>query len=1243
MKGGKKLFTFVTLAMLLLAGLPSVAQVPTGTISGTVLDPTNLPIAGAEITITNQATGSVFHAKTNDSGAFLVPSLMVGTYKIEVKATGFRTSVVSQVKLDAGTQNSVPPIKLELGEVTETVTVEAATSTVQTANAQIVDTVERKQIEALPLFNRSPLALLGLQAGVNQNARTVTVINGQRPSLSNVTMDGINIQDNFIRSNSLDFLPNLPLLGQVAEFTVTTSNSGAESGLGASQVNIVTPSGTNEWHAEGFWYHRNGVLAANSWFNNAAGTKRPFLLLNQAGGNVGGPIFKKKLFIYGWYELFRQRQQSSQNHTILTDPARTGVLTFIPTCTTACPVGVTAGQPQTFNVLAAHTSAAGPVVGPFPIDPLIVALLARVPTQSVINNFLAGDSTANQLLNTAGFSFNKAANRTRDNYGIKGDWDVTAKHSVSGTWAWNRDIVDRNDLDTTYNTVPIVTNNDVKRLVSGTWRWTPTSAFTNQLTAGFNLAPATFITARDFGSANVYTGFNFTNPDVTFRSQGRDTNTYTIQDNASWARGKHFIRFGYQSQFIRSVPFNDAGINAGFSIGLSAVNPNGLIAGNFAAQGGISAANLSTANSLLATLAGFLTSGSQTFNVTSKTSGYVPNATSTRKLRFDTHAFYAGDSWRLRSNLTFNYGVRWEYLGRFTNADGLFLLPVIPSGATAFQTLMSNATLDFAGGPTGRPLHNPDRNNFAPNISIAWDPFGEGKTSVRAGYSVHFVNDESIRSGDNAALGNAGLQTSVSVANLNVSMSGAVPTITAPAFFVPRTVANNNTANNGIPTTVFTVDPNLRAPYVQEWNLGVQHEVGWNTVIDVRYVGNKGTKLYRGIDFNQVEIFSNGFFDDFMRARSNGFIALNTPLTFPGCTSTTCATFNPAFNALLPGSQPLTVIPLVGGGGSLTSSGTRTAIQTGAVGDLAGIYHLNDGVVDGVQLVPNPTAGVADLVLNYSNSSYNAGVVEVRRRFTKGLGIQANYTFSKVLTDSDGTGQTKFDPFLDNNNPKRDRARATFDITHAFKANFVYELPVGRGHRLSSNNSVLDRVLTGWTIGSVFTWQSGNPISILSGRGTLNRSGRSGRNTAVSRLTASQLASFVGLYKVPGSVYVISPTVISQSGSTLGRGVGLDTLAPCNFTGFTGQVFCNPEPGQLGNIQTLAFNGPSLFAWDFSVYKQTSITESLKFEYRAEFFNILNHPVFFSGDQSINSSSFGKLSSVAVTSRRIQMTVRLIW
>jgi len=1239
----------VVLLLLGVAGLDAFAQVPTGTIAGTVKDSQGLSIPGATVTLTNEGTARTQTDKTSSRGAFQFTHLNVGIFRVEVSKASFKISVVNGIKLDASTEYSVPPITLEIGAVTDTVTIEADANLVRTAGAELTDTVERKQIEELPILDRNPMNLLELQAGVSQNHRTfVTVINGQRQSFSNVTLDGINIQDNYIRSESLDYTPNLLMLSQVGEFTTTTQNAGPEAGLGSSQVSVVTPSGTNNWHGEGFWYYRSHLLAANDWFNDANGIGKPNLLQNQAGGNVGGPIVKDKLFVFGAYELFRRRQQIPTNTTVLSSAARTGVFQWRADCPTSCPAGVTNGSLQSLNLLTLKSLS---------IDPFISGLLARV--SATINNPSIGDG-----LNTGGYSFNQRNNETRDNTSMRLDWNPAAHHSFSGTYAWNRDVLDRPGsglgLTDTYDAVPPNYNNDKENFLSAAWRWSPTPNFTNEVRFGFDLAPINFLSKQKFGAFTVSNTL-FNNPDQNSFPSSRNTHTWSWQDNASWSRGNHLLSFGMQVQRVTVFAQNYANSVPDLSLTPGSANTN-LGSADFGSPDDISSADVATANRLLTTLAGLIGSELQTFNVTSRTSGYVPGAPAAQNFRYNNWSLYVGDSWKFRRNLAFTYGLRWEYNSPFDERNGLIQFPVVPAGQTIQQTLLSNATLAYFGGNSGRPVYKKDLNNFAPNIGIAWDPFGDGKTSIRAGYSINYVNDELIGSPYNASLSNPGVSTqtgppSTSIPN-NTTLGNAL-VIPAPTMY--NTFLDNWENLYGFYTGNsygYAVDPKLRMPYVQQWNLSVQREIGWNTSLTVSYIGNKGTKLYRAIDLNQVVIKDNGFLQAFNAVRQNGFqsLAANPAGGFDPCYTpggSDCSSNNPSVayfnNNFLFGSLFQTA-----GYDKIIAQD----IQQGAVGDLADLYHsiANDAVDFGasVKLAPNEYVRAADLLGNYSSSSYNAGSVEIRRRFRQGLNFQGSYTFSKVFTDYSAdtlVGVQRFFPYLDNAQPGLERARANFDLTHAFKANFLYELPVGKGRLWAPSNRFLSQLLSGWTAASIFTWQSGAPFSILSGKGTLNRLSRSLlTNTVYTTSTPQQIAGQLGTYQSNGDVLLINPKFIGLDGS----GAPNDGLT---CTPLVSGGFCNPQPGMVGNLPRNAFNGPAFFNWDLGIMKVSAITESKKLEFRVEMFNVPNHPTFAVGDSAflvanpgaspsdmyINDPNFGVATSTTSTPRVIQMGLRFLF
>jgi len=1041
-----------TARVLLLLGMGALSvaasgQVPTGTILGTVKDAQGLAIPAASVTLTNQGTSRTQAGKTSSRGSYEFTHLNVGWYTVEVSKAGFKNRLATNIKLDASTEYSVPPIVLNVGAVSETVTVEAGTNIVQTAGAEITDTVEKQQIEELPLLGRNPLVLLSTQAGVTQNHRNrnsgadTTVINGQRQSFSNLTLDGINIQDNFVRSESLDYTPNFLFMSQVGEFTTTTQNGGPQAGMGSSQVSMVTPSGTNHWHGEGFWYYRTAAWSANDWFNDANGIAKPNLLLNQAGADIGGPLRKDKLFVYGAYELYRLRSQRATDTTVLTSAARSGVFQWRATCTTNCPAGVTPGSIQSLNVLTAKSVAA---------DPLIATLMAQVPT--TINNGSIGDG-----LNTGGYSYNQRADDSRDNASVHLDWNPASHHSFSGTYAWNRYFVDRPgatlSLPNTYSAVPVVYNKEDDDFVSAAWRWTPTSAFTNEVRFGFNLSPVNFFTNQKFRAFTIRNTL-FNNPDQNEFPSSRDANTWSWQDDASWSRGSHLLNFGTQLQRVTVSAQNSDNTIPDLNLDYTLSGNSPLVSSQF--NGGISDFDLATANKLLATLGGLVGSELQTFNVTSTTSGYVPGASLAQNFRYNTWSLYGGDSWRFRTNLTVTYGLRWEYLSPFDERDGLLQFPTVPRGQTVQQVLLSDATLAYFGGNTGRSVYKKDLDNFGPNIGIAWDPFGDGNTSVRAGYSINRVNDELIGAPYNASLSNPGVstQTGPPTRPKRLTTSSPLSALAIPSPTMSNTFSGNWAKLYGFDTGNtfgYAVDPNLQAPYVQQWNLSIQREIGWNSSVTVAYVGNTGAKLYRAIDLNQVAINGNGFLRAFRLARQNGFNSVAATGIFNPCfvppSGSDCSASNPNVAYFARNFYPSF-------NGFLDDPGFSAIIdqymQQGAVGDLADLYHsiAADATLFGgtVALAPNQYLRAADLLGNYSHSDYHAGTVEFRRRFPQGLNFQANYTFSKVFTDYSAdtpTGVQRFFPYLDNANPKLEKERANFDVTHAFKANFLYQLPFG--------------------------------------------------------------------------------------------------------------------------------------------------------------------------------------------------------
>jgi hypothetical protein len=1171
--------------VLCLGGIPVLAQF-SGRVTGTVVDATGAAVPSADVELfVAGGKKPVLTAKTSPDGSYHLIGVRPAEYDISIVAKGFVTATVRNLTVDAAKETDVQQVRLQVASVTASVDVVADSVGVETSSAEIAGTISAEDIRRLPILDRDVLSIIQTQPGVVSNGNSTTVINGLRTSYSNVTLDGINIQDNYIRDNALDYLPNKLLPGQVRQVTMVTSNGNAASFGGATETAFATPSGTNQIHGEAIWYNRNNAFSANNWFNNQSGIDKPFLNQNQFGGSLGGPVRRDKAFFYFNYEGLRARQQEPVTTVILTQPARTGIFSYRDT----------SGAVRTANLLT--------LGGITSIDPAVQTILSQVPNANFINAGTVGDG-----LNFGGYRFNQRNNETRDNITGKLDYNVSTKHAISGSYSWNRQNSDRPDAENDYSVIPKVYNPTHANLLAASWRWTPSGNLTNEVRAGFNLTYGYFLSSQQFGPY-VLTGFAFSNPVNEFMPQGRNTNTFALSDDAAWQHGNHYVQFGFHGQNVRVRSYDANGVVPVYGLamgpGQSALRRNQLP--------GISTSDLANANALLASLGGFVDSYSQTLNVTSVTSGFVPGAPFVRHFLLGDYDLYVQDKWRVGRRLTLTLGLKYVLPGVLNERDSLELQPILKG--TAVQTLLSDATFDFAGNSVGRPYYHRPKKDFAPNIGFAWDVFGKGKTSIRGGYSIAFVNDQDITAPENMLEGNGGLQGFTADSGLSGRVSTDLPKIALPAYKVPLKASDNYAFD---PFSVITmVDPNLNRPYVQQYSIGIQHDFK-GTLFEARYVGNHVVGAYRAFDFNQVDIKSNGFLADFQRAQSNGFIALAAG-----------GSFNPNYNANLPGSQPLTVFPKLDRNVLRTQS-FLNLIETGEAGELAKELTVNQAN-GSVNFFANPNALAADMLTNYSSSSYNSLQVVVRRRFSKGLSFEGNYTFSKVLSDGDGDLQVRFQAFLDFNNPGLERSRANFDLNHMIKAFGRYDLPFGKGHRLSWKP--LDRVIGGWTFSNSMVWQSGAPFSILSSRGTLNRGARSYYNAANTSLTKSQLDQIVRFQMTGSGPRIVAESAINPADQT---GVNAD-----GDPTFKGQVFSNPGAGTLGGLQRRYFSGPWTFGMDMSLMKAVNLTEKTNIEFRADAFNVLNHSTFWSGDQNINSTSFGLIGSMFYGPRIMQMGLQL--
>lgn len=1252
----KSLNILAILLLFICSQIAIQAQTTTGSLSVVVNDPSGAVVLGASITVRNNATGAERTATTSDNGTASVTDLQPGTYSVSVESSGFKRTLAPDVAVGVS-QTAQVTIALEIGLADQTVTVTAAQEVINTSSPTLTNVIDTRQVRDLPLATRNPLDLAALQAGIAVvgNATRTASIAGLRGSATNVTQDGINAMDNFVKTDAL-FAISAPSLNSTSEFSITTGTVGSESGRGVAQINVVTKGGTNQFHGGIFYMHRNDAFNANTFFNNLAGTERQKVRQHFFGFDIGGPIYfpafgeggpmiwdgRDKAHFFFAYEGFRENFSATRNRTVLTPEARQGIFRYTGTN----------GQLQTVNLLQ--------IGNVNTLNPITTALIGQTPAP---NNTLVGDG-----FNTQGFRYNVTGTNPSDKYVARYDHQLVkdtplGSHKFEFVFNYFETLLSPD----TFNNLEAPFPGGVNTAQSSE-RWLVTGALvsnfgnaTNVFRYGRQWAPVGFIidqnTSSPFfifsGLTNLYAGNPTTTP---FLSQGRNTIVNQIKDDFTMPKGNHLLRFGVDFQDVFADTFNDTGINQVINLGTNTANGSGILLSELPFG---TNAQLTAATNVYSNIVGNLASSTRTFNVTSPDSGFVTGATRARLFKQRDIAIYGQDQWRAKSNLTLNFGLRWDFMGVPTIPNGLAIQPTnafdiygisgkgnlfnpnAPPGAAP-----GKATLNFVDGDTGIQLYNDDWNNFAPFVGLAYSPdfesgffrglFGEaGKSSIRAGYSISYLRDgfTVISNALGTGTTNPGLiQSAANTTPVGVLTAAGVA-LTTPAFTMPITDRQNFLVNPG--NGLWAIDPALRIPYVQQWSVGFEREILSNTALEVRYVGNHAIKVWRAYDINEVNIFENGFLQEFLNAQRN--LAARGGTSFaPSSAASPCAgcvdlpILNRFFTGLATASAftSSTFIDNLNGnnvGGfasTLAFSNTyRTNRENPALGIPANFF------------VANPNAAFARLLTNDSMSNYHALQIELRRRFAQGLQFQADYTFSKTLTNApDAQGsQTDLVSFRTLRDTSLDYRRSNIDQTHRFVANAIYELPFGKGRQfLGGANGFVNQIVGNWTIGGIITWATRPPYYIASGRSTFNSFNPTFAPAQLVGISFEEFKKNVGVYKHPAGVFYINPDLlVITTNPTTGKYVS-STLKP----GLLG----SPAPGTFGNFPMNSLNGPQYFNLDLSVTKRFPIGERVSLELKTTFINALNHPNFIVGagnTQNFDSTSFGLISTTSGNERII--------
>lgn len=1188
------------LALVLTLGFAGAALAqggPRGAIVGTVRDATGAVVPGAQVEVINAATGITERTvAASGDGGFTINLLPVGRYRVVVSAPGFSRFEAPDVQVNV-TQSTSVAVTLQAGRIEETITVTDAATTVQLNNPTTGQAIGGEIVENLPLASRNFLTLLALSPGANTEfVRTDALgrgavsinVNGQRPTNNNYQLEGINAND-----INLPVLENVPLPNPntIAEFRTQTSLYDASQGRnGGGNIQVALRSGTNEFHGDAFVFMRHTKLNANDFFNNADGLPRPRFTQSQWGASVGGPIVRNRTFFFFNYQATRAESGAA---------AGTNFTTNIP----VLPADRSPGN------LAAVFFPGGLPPGTA-IHPSAVRLL-NLPA-ALCPGFSAGGFCIPSLPGTPGFDATGNLNLARlsaslpgtfedDQYVITMDHQLTPSHRITGRWF-------SSDNETvrpfgTASTLPHAMNlPGFNRFLKLGFTSVISPRIVNDFRAGFNrfnfaLQPTEPITLTDIGATRP----NAADFPAAFRILV--TGAFSIGTGVNDDRGGTFNTF---------VLGDDVSINLGnhqLRFGAEGSHYQLNRYNNFAARGSITfgSTNPGQGGAGIPALSPF-----QNFLLGRVTGTQGGGGFANFYFRATDYSAYVQDDWRVTPRLTFNIGVRLEALSvahdkedKLTNFLGFgdgqppLTLRRVRDGGITRCTLLDCLTF-----------------NWAPRVGFAYDLFGNQRTVVRGGYGIYYqrVSNQSLLQ----TSGGGGFSASVLGTPLGQTFENPFTQLRPQSDFplplarVPRLVSFNQTTGapifdsaSGASLASFFFYPirDFRPPYTQQFNLTLQRDLGSNFVAEVGYVGTRGVRLIgTGRPLNASRICTQA-----------------SPCVIPASL---------ANNATVPAGTP---------GVTRNGDGSISITQSTAANAEARVPAEFLGIIPGGLL------GQA----NDAQSTYHSLQSSLTHRLSRGLYFQASYTFSKSIDNGSGsTFQDELNGLVhtgDLHDLRANRGLSDFDRTHRLVISYTYDLPLNRLFR-AGDSGFAARLLRGWTLSGVYTMQSGTPFLIFD-------------SSAVSLQDVFQINGAYPAVLRPGGGPILT------SGSTTQRLNGyINTNAfivgglcannqnqpvACSDPSSTGFSVIN-APGSLGRN---VFRGPRQSNWDTSIGRVFPLTETIGFELRAEFFNVLNHPAFaspqaggaFFGNYGLVDVSTGDSSilNTANSPRVIQFALKL--
>lgn len=1279
----KKALNLLLVLVFISLGQLAVHAQTNGAIGGTVVDPTGAVVPNATVAAKG-LSGKEFTANTSENGTYRIPAVPSGIYSVSVTAKGFKTTVATNVKVDAGVPSTVD-LAVEPGNIQESVVVASGAEILQTQTATVTSTIVGRQITETPIASRDALDLVGLLPGTATVGRPrAASINGLPKGSLSITIDGVDVQDNLLRSSDGYFTYVRPRIDAIEEVTVSTATPGAESaGDGAVQIKFITKRGTNNYHGGLFWQHRNTALNANYWFNNRDRLAKNQIQLNQYGGRFGGPLpfpkfgiggrsvdsGKGKAFFFFNYEEFRQPESLNRTRVVLTPSAQLGNFSYIVN-------GVT----QTKNVYTIAANAAGNQLAT--PDPTVAALLTKIRTAAETNGTF---TPITNDPNRQNYNFTPKGGQIRKFLALRFDVNVTKDHSVEFVTNRQRFVPSKdflNSQDERFPGFPAYTQGSFRNSYSAALRSTLSRNLVNEARYAVSTGLSEFspgISVADYGFQGGYDlgigAAGVTTATSRNSYSNRNTPTYDLTDTVTWLHGNHSISIGGQYKLIHATGTSIGRIVPTISFGLDSTEGTAfsMFANNAASLPGASAAQLTEARNLYATLVGRI-SGFTATAYLSDDGTYKLHAPQTRESKQNTYGLFVQDSWRMRPTLTLNYGIRWQPQTAFKVLSDNYARTETYAqvyGISGLGNIFKPGTLTgsvprVVAAKIGEEAYPSDMNNFAPSVGVVWSPtFGgllrrltgeSGKSVIRGGYSVSFVREgfDLLGSilGSNPG-GSLSASRSLAIGNMTVGTNLRTPgnpNLTPAAF--SATPAYPITLTSANSTNVF--NPDLKTGKVHSFSIGYQRELDKDTVVEFRYVGNRGVGLQRQYNLNEFNTIENGFADEFKLAQANlyaniaagrgasfayfgagtGTSPLPIAISYFNATASNTPNVAAAYAATNFANTTLVAFlsrnaPSIIGFGSGTNYENNAARRTNAINNLrpSNFFYVNPATPTA------PTTGGSYTVDNSSKTWYDSGIIEVRRRMSAGLRFQASYVWSKAQSNAYASSSVVYADFTQRpGGLQLAKNVQAFDLPHQFKFDATYDLPFGNGRKFYSGaNWLANGFVGGWTILPTIRWQSGSPFSL--------------GNVQLVGMTRDDLQKEIKVRKGPNVVTYLPDDIILNTQKAFnidvantannGYGTTFGTGGPTGrFIAPAGYGNCLSRfAGECG-FNNLIVYGPKFFKFDVTLAKKIMLGESRNLEFRATFLDALNRPNFRVGGWAADvvgitpgGATFGQLGS----------------